>query len=338
MSISHALPTPTSYNTPSNPRQSPSPSSQQLTPQYTSSGPPHQQIISNGGHVYIPPNAASLANATANPLPPPAASASAGHVGHQTDISYLWGVVQELADVLAANRAQAAGIVSSVQMLRARSASDGVDAREADLKVVPEGEGLAVEGDTATGRAATNGQCTFSSSDRLVPTATADAAAAQAQSAHAPSIALATAQQHIHALTRERDTLLTSTGSLTSLLSDYESTLSGLMDKLRSYAYEHTTAVVATHRHYNALLEQERGTALALRCEHAQWQTGLGRVAELAREALRARADECVPGERRLRALRGENKVLRRLVGWDVESESEDEDEDGKTGDAGIGL
>ena len=146
---------------------------------------------------------------------------------------------------------------------------------------------------------------------------------------------LAAAQQQIHALTRERDALLTSTGSLTSLLSDYESTLSGLMDKLRSYAYEHTTAVVATHRHYNSLLEHERGAALALRCEHAQWQTGLGRVAELAREALRARADECAPGERQVRALRGENRVLRRLVGWEVESDSEEEE--GKTtGDAGF--
>lgn len=97
------------------------------------------------------------------------------------------------------------------------------------------------------------------------------------------------------------------------------------MDKLRSYAYEHTAAIVATHRHYNALLERERAAALALRGEHAQWQAGLGRAAGLAREALRARAEECEPGEARVAELRGENRVLRRLVGWEVESESEDE-------------
>ena len=47
------------------------------------------------------------------------------HAGHQMDINYLWGVVQELSDALAQNRAQTAGIIGSVQRMQARASEDG---------------------------------------------------------------------------------------------------------------------------------------------------------------------------------------------------------------------
>lgn len=47
------------------------------------------------------------------------------HAGHQMDINYLWGVVQELSDALAQNRAQTAGIIGSVQRMQTRASEDG---------------------------------------------------------------------------------------------------------------------------------------------------------------------------------------------------------------------
>jgi len=112
------------------------------------------------------------------------------------------------------------------------------------------------------------------------------------------------------------------------ITADYESVLANVMDKIRHYAYEHTSTIVALHKHYNNLLEKERETNLGLRLEHAEWQRGLGRVMENARGALREGVEEGLAGVRRCRELRGENRVLRRLVGWEV-SDDDDEEEEG---------
>jgi hypothetical protein len=46
--------------------------------------------------------------------------------GQQTDMNHLWGIVQQLSEALAENRAQTAGIVNGVQQLQSRAAQDGV--------------------------------------------------------------------------------------------------------------------------------------------------------------------------------------------------------------------
>ena len=45
--------------------------------------------------------------------------------GQQTDMNYLWGVVQQLSQMLEENRAQTAGIVNGVQAIQARAAEEG---------------------------------------------------------------------------------------------------------------------------------------------------------------------------------------------------------------------
>ena len=133
-------------------------------------------------------------------------------------------------------------------------------------------------------------------------------------------------QSQLHTSQRQTVQLAQENDALTKLLLDYENTLANLMDKLRNYAYEHTRAIVATHKHYNGLVEKEREANLQLRIEHGQWQQGLGRATELARKALRERTEETSGLETGLKEVKAENRILRRLVGWKVEDDS-DEDE-----------
>lgn len=100
-----------------------------------------------------------------------------------------------------------------------------------------------------------------------------------------------------------------------------------LLDKLRPYAYNATQANLALHKHYQGLLEQERATSMQLRLEHAEWQAGLGRVAEYARGALRVQGESERGLRGEIKGLKEENRVLRRLAGWEERAESSGEEE-----------
>jgi hypothetical protein len=45
--------------------------------------------------------------------------------GQQTDMNHLWGVVQQLSQLLEENRAQTVGLVNGVQTIQARAAEEG---------------------------------------------------------------------------------------------------------------------------------------------------------------------------------------------------------------------
>ncbi|ORX92443.1 hypothetical protein BCR34DRAFT_500735 [Clohesyomyces aquaticus] len=122
--------------------------------------------------------------------------------------------------------------------------------------------------------------------------------------------------------------LTTSNTALRGLVSDYESALTLLLDKLRPYAYNQTQAMVALHKHYQTLIEQERAISMQLRLEHAEWQAGLGRVAEYARMALKVQSDGELPYKRERKELKEENRVLRRLAGWEEKKEDSSDEED----------
>jgi hypothetical protein len=117
--------------------------------------------------------------------------------------------------------------------------------------------------------------------------------------------------------------LSASNTALQSLLTDYENALTLLLDKLRPYAYNQTSSILALHKHYQKLLEEERGVSMQLRLEHAEWQSGLGRVADYARTALKSQGESEEGLRREIRGLKEENRVLRGLCGWD-EREEED--------------
>lgn len=67
---------------------------------------------------------------------------------------------------------------------------------------------------------------------------------------------------------------------------------------------------------------------MQLRLEHAEWQAGLGRVADYARGSLNAQAESERSLRSEIKGLKEENRVLRRLAGWEEKpDDSSDEDE-----------
>ncbi|KAF2709982.1 hypothetical protein K504DRAFT_348713, partial [Pleomassaria siparia CBS 279.74] len=125
--------------------------------------------------------------------------------------------------------------------------------------------------------------------------------------------------QNLHSQLSSQHTTINDLGAsntaLQGLVTDYENALTLLLDKLRPHAYNQTQGMLALHKHYQNLLEQERATSMQLRLEHADWQAGLGRVSELARAALKSQCEYELPYKKELRVLKEENRVLRRLAG-----------------------
>jgi FtsZ-binding cell division protein ZapB len=153
------------------------------------------------------------------------------------------------------------------------------------------------------------------------PPLTASAAASRAAEITTLQNQLSSAQQNISALSASHT-------SLQSLITDYENALTLLLDKLRPYAYNQTSSILALHKHYQALLEQERSTSMQMRLEHAEWQAGLGRVADYARQALKVQGQREEPLQREIKELKEENRVLRRLAGWEEKDDSSEDEDD----------
>ncbi|KAF1836317.1 hypothetical protein BDW02DRAFT_494006 [Decorospora gaudefroyi] len=135
-------------------------------------------------------------------------------------------------------------------------------------------------------------------------------------------------QSQLHNAQNAVSSLTGTNSSLASLLTDYESALTLLLDKLRPYAYSQTSAMLSLHKHYQTLLDQERSTSMGLRLEHAEWQAGLSRVADNARNALKMQGEVEEGLRGRCRELGEENRMLRRMVGWEERDGSEDEGEE----------
>ncbi|KAF2748583.1 hypothetical protein M011DRAFT_466382 [Sporormia fimetaria CBS 119925] len=208
--------------------------------------------------------------------------------GLQTDMNHLWTVVQHLSQLLEENRAQAAAVQSGVQALALRGVDEGAGSGGA--------VGSSREGE---GEEGSNG----------VPSPL-----------QTLTTQLTTAQSRILALN-------TTNTALRDLLTDYENAITLLLDKLRPYAYNQTQTVLSLHKHYQELLDKERSAAMQVRLEHADWQAGLGRVAEYARAALANQNEADLPLRKEIKELKEENRVLRRLAGWKEREESGDEGE-----------
>ena len=131
-------------------------------------------------------------------------------------------------------------------------------------------------------------------------------------------------QSQLTATQSHLSTLSSSNTALQSLLTDYENALTLLLDKLRPYAYNQTSSILTLHKHYQRLLEEERGVSMQLRLEHAEWQAGLGRVAKYARLALESQSGGEQSRLRELKEMKEENRVLRGLCGWEEREEDED--------------
>lgn len=116
------------------------------------------------------------------------------------------------------------------------------------------------------------------------------------------------------------------TTSLLTLLTDYETTLSHTLSKLRPYAQTHTTALNAQKAHYLSLLEEERRVNLDLRIEQQGWQERLADVIGLLREAVKEQGGGEEKWRSRVKELKVENETLRRVLGYEVDGDSEEDD------------
>lgn len=250
--------------------------------------------------------------------------------GQQTDMNHLWSVVQQLSQMLEENKAATQGVLSGVAALQARGLEAGGEGLDALLG------GRGGEGGRENGENAGTSPHTLTCSrraalhafrGRTTHTHTQNQTSILTQRPAARAAELSTLRTHLATSQTTILSLESHTSSLTSLVTDYENALTLLLDKLRPFAYTHTSSILALHKHYNALLDAERATSMKLRLEHAEWQAGLGRVAEYARKAV----GEVGRGEegwvRENRALREENRVLRGLVGWEERGGSSDEEE-----------
>lgn len=229
--------------------------------------------------------------------------------GHQTDMNHLWQVVQQLSDVLQENRNQTANIMNSVQQIQ-------VHLSDNHTRPLPKSPSLtchcfpqarAAQEGTSPTTAQVNGDL--------------NSATARQQATEINNLRAQLQSSHVSV-----STLDAQNAQLRALLQDYETGLSLVLDKLRPYAHQQHDAIVALHAHYNALLEKERQQNLELRLEHQEWQAGLGRVAQFARHALKESANSDLGYERKIRELKAENRMLRRLANWEEASDS-DEDE-----------
>ncbi|RMY75947.1 hypothetical protein D0863_02246 [Hortaea werneckii] len=111
----------------------------------------------------------------------------------------------------------------------------------------------------------------------------------------------------------------------------YEETLSDATDRIRQYAFEQQQHTIALHKHYTTLLSQSRNETIEAQLTHQAWQGHMERLSEGVREAMRARAEEKRPWLGRIQGLKEENRVLRKMVGWEpLAEDSEDEEESGQ--------
>ncbi|KAI5369745.1 hypothetical protein Slin15195_G006220 [Septoria linicola] len=107
----------------------------------------------------------------------------------------------------------------------------------------------------------------------------------------------------------------------------YEETLSDTTERIRQYCFEQQNHIIALHQHYTTLLSQSRSETVEAQLTHQAWQASLQRVSENVRGALKARQEEGTPYKRRIAALKEENRVLRKMAGWEPPVDSGDEDE-----------
>ena len=110
----------------------------------------------------------------------------------------------------------------------------------------------------------------------------------------------------------------------------YDDALGGLMSRIRTWREEQQQYISSLHRHYVDIVQQSRQETMDAQLTHQAWQAGLQRVSQGVRESLKAREEEGAPWKKRIAALKSENKLLRKKVGWEppVDSDSESDDDE----------
>lgn len=108
----------------------------------------------------------------------------------------------------------------------------------------------------------------------------------------------------------------------------YEDVMASMMVKVRDFAGNQTSTLIAWHAYYNSVIQQLRDESLQKSLEHAHWQDSLGRLDGYVREAYRSYSEAAHPLHSKIAYLKRENRVMRALLDWPEEDpDSDDETE-----------
>ena len=112
---------------------------------------------------------------------------------------------------------------------------------------------------------------------------------------------------------------------------DYRSALEDSKILIRNYWTEEQKYISELHTYYKTELDAARRETIEAQLVHQAWQARLKGLGEGVTKAFKAREEEGEPWRRKIAALKEENRILRRCVGWDpapVDEEDEMEEEE----------
>ncbi|KAK3711186.1 hypothetical protein LTR37_009779 [Vermiconidia calcicola] len=112
---------------------------------------------------------------------------------------------------------------------------------------------------------------------------------------------------------------------------DYRSALEDSKILIRNYWTEEQKYISELHTYYKTELDAARRETIEAQLVHQAWQARLKGLGEGVTKAFKAREEEGEPWKRKIAALKEENRILRRCVGWDpapVDEEDEVEEEE----------
>lgn len=132
--------------------------------------------------------------------------------------------------------------------------------------------------------------------------------------------ALSTAHLRITSLESTHQELL-------RLQSMYEDAFTDATQRIRSYCYSQQQHNIQLHQHYTQLLNESRRETVEAQIVHQEWQARLQGLSESLRVTMREREEERLSDKGVIAGLREENRVLRKIAGWQPAPE---EDNDGE--------
>ncbi|ETN43479.1 uncharacterized protein HMPREF1541_02638 [Cyphellophora europaea CBS 101466] len=237
---------------------------------------------SSGAGSYTGTNGASNNPTYASPLP----------AGHQQDLNYLYEQIQELSNLLRANRARTAELTRRAEQAEV---STQYSATQQLLTHVPQAQ-------------ASNGHQT---EDRE--------GGVQSDQARIRELErkLAKKDMVIDAYKHEQQ-------ENTNLIAMYEDAMGNTTEMIRNYCNGIETRFLEQRRHYNNLLQQEKDEHLASRLEKDDIFAKYLRVREMIRTANRLRTDEWCEEYTIISGLQGQVRCLRRVLQMDPEKPEEE--------------
>lgn len=133
----------------------------------------------------------------------------------------------------------------------------------------------------------------------------------------------------VDTLTRKLEATKQSEDEYAEIAETFQSAMKTMMQKLRQYAYDQQMTIIDLHRHYRGLLDVERTEKLQLMLDWQEWQRRLVKANEYARKMMECQGEIERPLLERVAELNRENRVMRRVLGWEIEESEGEDEEDG---------